>query len=82
MSCSVAIVTTPTGIGTSLTNKKNAIICDFDDVVNMIAGIQQLIDNEDFRLRLAKNGFRFAKDFVWKKQIHKLEQRYEQWLVQ
>ena len=80
MSCSIAVVTTPTGIGCNLENNVNAKICNFNDVREMNLAISQLINDDTLRATIAQNGFQFAKKFVWKDQILKLEQKYRQWL--
>jgi glycosyltransferase involved in cell wall biosynthesis len=80
MSCSVAVVTTPTGIGCNLENNINAKICNFNDAGEMSVAISQLINDDTLRATIARNGFLFAKKFVWKDQILMLEQKYKQWL--
>jgi glycosyltransferase involved in cell wall biosynthesis len=80
MSCSIAVVTTPTGIGCNLENNVQAKICDFNDVNEMSAAINQIIEDDSLRTKMAYNGFQFAKKFVWKDQVELLEQKYQQWL--
>jgi glycosyltransferase involved in cell wall biosynthesis len=80
MSCSIAVVTTPTGIGCNLENNVEAKICDFNDVHEMSGAIDQIIKDDGLRARIAYNGFQFAKKYVWKKQVLMLEQKYQQWL--
>jgi glycosyltransferase involved in cell wall biosynthesis len=80
MSCSIAVVTTPTGIGCNLKNNVEAKICDFNDVNKMSDAIDQIIKDDTLRSRIAYNGFKFAKKYVWKKQVLMLEQKYRQWL--
>jgi glycosyltransferase involved in cell wall biosynthesis len=81
MSCSIATVTTPTGIGANLRNDVNAKICNFDDKKAMIEAVCQLIDDNKLRETIAYNGYLFAKDFVWNKQVKLLEKMYSNWLV-
>jgi glycosyltransferase involved in cell wall biosynthesis len=80
MSCSIAVVTTPTGIGCNLKNNVEAKICDFNDVNKMSDAIDQIIKDDTLRSRIAYNGFKFAKKYVWKEQVLMLEQKYRQWL--
>ena len=80
MSCSIAVVTTPTGIGCNLVDNVNAKICDFNEVGEMYVAINQLINDDILRAAIARNGFQFAKKYVWKDQILLLEQKYKQWL--
>jgi glycosyltransferase involved in cell wall biosynthesis len=79
MSCGIAVVTTPTGIGANLQDGVNAIICDFDDTSAMTEAIHQLINDEVLRSTIAHNGYLFAKQFVWENQVNLLEQQYQQW---
>ncbi|GAC1426338.1 MAG: hypothetical protein NVSMB7_02810 [Chitinophagaceae bacterium] len=80
MSCSIAVVTTPTGIGCNLQNNIEAKICDFNNVNEMSGAIDQIINDDALRAAIAYNGFQFAKKYVWKEQVFLLEQKYRQWL--
>ena len=80
MSCSIAVVTTPTGIGCNLTNNVQAKICGFNQVGEMYNAIDSLINDEPLRNKIAFNGFCFAKRFTWQRQILLLEEKYLQWL--
>lgn len=79
MSCSCAVITTPTGIGKEITNNKEAIICSFGDIKNMVSNIYFLINNVEKRKELAYNGWLRAKEYLWEKQVHKLETTYLHW---
>lgn len=80
MSCSIAVVTTPTGIGCNLTNDVHAKICGFNQVGEMYNAIDSLISNELLRNSIAFNGYCFAKKFTWRRQVMLLEEKYQQWL--
>ena len=80
MSCSIAVVTTPTGIGCNLKNNVEAKICGFDEAGEMYSAIDNIISDQSLRATIAYNGFRFAKNFTWKKQVMLLEEKYQQWL--
>lgn len=80
MSCGIAVVTTPTGIGCNLKNNVEAKICGFNEVNEMYTAIDQVISDASLRSTIAYNGFRFAKKFVWKKQVSLLEEKYLQWV--
>ena len=80
MSCSCAVVCTPTGVGKELIHGKEALICDFNDNENMTSSISYLIGNPDKRKEIAYNGWLKAKTFVWKSQVKKLEAIYLKWL--
>lgn len=80
MSCSIAVVTTPTGIGCNLKNNIEAKICGFNEADEMYSAIDHIISDQSLRATIAFNGFRFAKNFTWKKQVMLLEEKYQQWL--
>lgn len=80
MSCSIAVVTTPTGIGCNLKNNVEAKICGFNDTGEMCNSIDNMICDRQLRDTIAYNGFRFAKRFTWSKQVLLLEEKYRQWL--
>lgn len=82
MSCSIAVVTTPTGIGCNLKNNMQAMICGFNKVGEMYNAIDNLICDQALRTKIAFNGYSFAKNFIWKRQVMLLEQKYQQWLFQ
>lgn len=79
MSCSCAVVTTKTGVGCQLVNKKNALLVNFDDKEAMVSAINLLINNEHLRLELAYSGYQKAKEFQWGNQIELLERHYLNW---
>jgi glycosyltransferase involved in cell wall biosynthesis len=80
MSCSIAVVTTPTGIGCNLKNNLQAKICGFNKVGEMYNAIDNLISDEVLRTKIAFNGYCYAKRFTWKRQVMLLEEKYQQWL--
>ena len=80
MSCSIAVVTTPTGIGCNLKNNTQAMICGFNQVGEMYNAIDNLISDEALRNKIAFNGYCFAKRFTWRRQVMLLEEKYQQWL--
>lgn len=82
MSCSCAVVTTPTGVGNELVNNEEAIVCNFDDVTAMINSIEYFIANETERKRIAFKGWQKAKEYRWDKQVKQLETTYENWCHQ
>ena len=80
MSCSIAVVTTPTGIGCNLKNNVQAMICDFNKAGEMYNAIDNMITSPSLRAKIAFNGYSFAKRFTWKRQVTLLEEKYRQWL--
>jgi glycosyltransferase involved in cell wall biosynthesis len=81
MSCSIAVVTTPTGIGCNLINDVQAKICGFNRGGEMYNAIDNMISDPSLRTKIAFNGYCFAKKFIWKKQVMLLEEKYQQWLT-
>ena len=79
MSCSCAVVTTKTGVGSELVDNKEALLVNFDDIPGMVDAIDKLINNENFRLETACNGHLKAKEFQWSKQLMLLNQIYIDW---
>jgi len=80
MSCGCAVVTTKTGLGSILVDGEEALICRFDDTEQMVQALSTLILNEALRQRIAIRGYNKVKQFVWQKQIEKLERAYVNWL--
>lgn len=80
MACSCAAVTTPTGFGAALRNGEEAMICDFDDVEAMEKSIIKLLENEEMRLEIARNGWQRVQTLSWNTNIKKLESLYSHWL--
>jgi glycosyltransferase involved in cell wall biosynthesis len=80
MACSCAAVTTPTGFGAELRNGDEAIICDFDNVQAMEQAILTLLEVEETRTRIARNGWQRVQALNWQSNIKKLESLYLNWI--
>ena len=80
MSCSCAVVTTRTGLGSQLIDNEEALLVDFLDTAGMNNAITKLIDNKDLHFKIAHGGYLKAKDFNWDRQIDRLERLYRSWL--
>jgi glycosyltransferase involved in cell wall biosynthesis len=80
MSCSCAVVTTRTGVGSELSNSNNALLCDFNDEPAMKKAISALINDELLRKKIAYNGYMKAKSYQWNSQVNTLERVYTNWL--
>ena len=80
MSCSCAVITTRTGVGSELSNGNNAMLCDFNDETAMKNALHVLINDEFLRKKIAYNGYLKAKSFRWSKQVELLSKVYSNWL--
>ncbi|MBD2578965.1 glycosyltransferase family 4 protein [Oscillatoria sp. FACHB-1406] len=82
MACGCAAVTTPTGFGGDLKSGEDAIICNFSDAVAMESAIAQLLENEAFRLKIARAGYERAQKLRWDSAVSQLESVYQNWVRQ
>ncbi len=80
MACGCAVVTTPTGIGSLLTNAVNARICDYNDTSDMVGAISSLLLNQEKRDEMGRNAKDFAVKLDWETQRAKLIAVYSRWL--
>ncbi len=80
MARGLAVVTTPTGVGSSLHDGTDALICEFGDVDAMIRSLVSLLDNADLRLRIAGNGLRRTQQLQWPTRAQALAHVYQTWL--
>ena len=81
MACGCAVVTTPTGFGAELENEEEGIVCDFNDVQRMESVIIQLLEIEDFRIKIARNGWHKVRELTWETNVKKLESIYKEWMA-
>ncbi|MBE9118274.1 glycosyltransferase family 4 protein [Lusitaniella coriacea LEGE 07157] len=80
MACGCAAVTTPTGFGADLEDGEDALICDFEDIPAMERAIETLLNDEDLRSKIARNGYQRVQDLRWDLAVSKLERIYLDWL--
>lgn len=80
MSCSCAVVTTPTGFGAELNGGVEALLCEFNDIAAMTSSILKLLNNEDLRRRIALAGWKRVQELSWATNVKKLEDIYLRWL--
>ncbi|MFM6496326.1 MAG: glycosyltransferase family 4 protein [Dolichospermum sp.] len=80
MACSCAVVTTPTGFGADLNHGQEAIVCNFNDIEAMEYGIKRLLQEHDFRLKIAQQGWQRVRSLTWEANIKKLSETYEEWV--
>ncbi len=79
MTCGAAIVTTDNGgISDFVQDKENGLIVKKNSVDDIVKKVEELIKNEEYRKRLAKNASRTAQNFNWNKSVEILEQYYKQ----
>jgi len=81
MACSCAAVTTPTGFGAELKHGQEVIRCEFNDAAAMTAAIMELLDNEAWRCRIARQGWQRVQSLRWHTSVAKLDTLYRQWVA-
>jgi glycosyltransferase involved in cell wall biosynthesis len=82
MACSCAAVTTRTGFGAELRDGQEALLCDFNDVDAMRQAVRKLLDDGEWRARIAQNGWQRVQALAWETNIKKLEGIYSRWLYE
>lgn len=82
MACGCAGVTTRTGFGAELKDGEEAILCDFDDPRAMTVAVERLLDDDDLRLRIARNAWQRTRSLTWRANVCKLEAIYSDWAAQ
>jgi glycosyltransferase involved in cell wall biosynthesis len=80
MACSCAVVTTPTGFGADLNHGHEALIYDFNDTEAMEYGVERLLQEQDFRLKIAQQGWQRVRSLCWETNIRKLSEIYSEWV--
>jgi len=80
MACSCAVVTTPTGFGAELKHEQEAILCDFNDTEAMEYAIVRLLQDADFQLKIAEQGWKRVRSLSWESNIKKLADVYSEWV--
>ena len=80
MACSCAVITTPTGFGSDLNHEQEAIICNFNDTEAMEYGVKRLLQEHDFRLKIAYQGWQRVRSLCWESNIRKLSEIYGEWV--
>ncbi len=79
MTCGATVVTTNNGgISDFVKDKENGLIVKKNSVEDIIEKVEELIKNEEYRKKLAKNAEETAKKFNWDKSVELLEQYYKQ----
>jgi len=79
MACGCAAITTPTGFGAELKSGTEAIVCDFSDEPAMIQSLNQLLQDDSYRIQIAQAGWQRVRSLTWDANIDLLDQLYRQW---
>lgn len=82
MACSCAVVTTPTGFGAELKDEREALLCNFEDVEAMERHISRLLQDDDLRLKIARQGWERVRSLNWESNIKKLATIYSEWIAE
>jgi glycosyltransferase involved in cell wall biosynthesis len=82
MACGCAVVTTPTGFGSDLSDGLDSFVRDFSDEAGMRENILVLLRNDSLRIAMAEMGRRRVHGLTWESQGRKLAQTYLRWLSQ
>lgn len=78
MACGATLVTTKTnGSNEYAIDRYNALVSDPKDTDTMVANIQKLLNDENYRIYLAQNGVRKIREFSWENSIQTLIQFIE-----
>jgi glycosyltransferase involved in cell wall biosynthesis len=80
MACGCAAVTTRTGFGAELRDGEEAILCGFNDEAAMQNAINELLDKDDLRCRIAHGGWERTRSLTWEANVSKLEKAYSSWV--
>lgn len=79
MTCGAAIVTTNNGGNMDFVKEnKNALLINKDDISDMVKKLEKLLDDDELRISLAKEGAEDAKQFSWEITINKIEKYYQE----
>lgn len=79
MTCGAAIVTTNNGGNMDFVeDKKNALIIEKDNIEDIIEKIERLLNDENLKQYLIKNGVEESARYSWNITINKIEQYYQE----
>jgi len=74
MNCGCALVCTDIGgHATYAINNKTALLVKPQDSVDMAQKLCSLLENTDLRIKFAKQGYEYIKEFTWENSINKME---------
>jgi glycosyltransferase involved in cell wall biosynthesis len=74
MACGAALVTTDNGGSRDYAvDGETALVCDVNDVDAMVAHMETLLDDDELRRRIARQGREYVQRFSWEKGAAALE---------
>jgi glycosyltransferase involved in cell wall biosynthesis len=73
MACGASVITTPIGTEDYAISEENSLIVEPNNIDMLAEKIKTLIDNEDLRNKLRKNGIKTANRFNYRDQTKILE---------
>ena len=73
MACGTAVITTDAGTEDYAFHEKNALIIPARKLDQMIAALARLIEDEQLRVKLAREGRKTAEAFTWEKAVEERE---------
>ena len=75
MACGCALVSTNyTGVMEYAEDNVNSLLCEKENADSLCAAMKKLIDDNEIRIKLAKNGVESIKKLDWKKAVEKFEE--------
>ena len=79
MTCGAAIITTNNGGNMDfIEENKNALIIEKDNINDIVQKVETLLNNQDLRESLVKNGVEEAARYSWNITINKVEEYYQE----
>ena len=81
MACGAACVATNVGAVPDYTiSEKTALVSPLKDPEALAQNIIKLLENEDERKRIAKNGYNYIRQFTWEKTTDELEKVFKKYI--
>jgi glycosyltransferase involved in cell wall biosynthesis len=74
MACGLPVITTQPGTEEFARAGDTAEVVRPNDVASIAAGLQRLIENREYRSRLARNGWLISREFSWDAAVTRMEQ--------
>lgn len=79
MTCGAAIITTNNGGNMDfIEENKNALIIEKDNIKDIVQKVEKLLNNQDLRESLVKNGVEEVARYSWNITINKIEEYYQE----
>lgn len=77
MSCGAAVITTDNGGIRDFVNNDNALIIQKHNQLDLIEKVEYLINNEEKRMELIRNGIETSRKFSWQNSTKNMDQYYK-----